>query len=203
VTISPALQAQFLRLILPRVKTHGRVFFRHLKCRHRKAEAIAEMIALSWKWFIRLVQQGKDPALFPTAIATYAARAVHSGRKLAGMERAKDVLSPLAQARHGFVVGTLPDFATLSGNPLSDALTDNTQTPPDEQVAFRLDFPAWLRTRTDRDRRVIQDLMVGERTAEVAARHGLTAGRVSQLRRDFLEDWHRFCGEPRDNAPGA
>ena len=43
----------------------------------------------------------------------------------------------------------------------------------------------------------------GERTSEVARKHGLTAGRVSQLRRDFLEDWYRFCGEPRDNTPGA
>jgi len=189
------VQAQFLQLILPRVKTHGRVFFRHLKCRHKKAEAIAEMVALSWKWVVRLVEMGKDPARFPTAIASYAARAVHSGRRLAGMERTQDVLSPLAQARHSFVVGKVPDFATLSVNPLSEALTDNTQTPPDEQAAFRLDFPAWLKTRTDRDRRVIEDLMVGERTGDVATRHGLTAGRVSQLRRDFLEDWQRFCGE--------
>src|SRR5207249_2469484 len=69
--LSSSVQAQFLRLILPRVKTHGRVFFRHVKCRHRKAEAIAEMIALSWTWFICLVQKGKDPARFPTAIASY------------------------------------------------------------------------------------------------------------------------------------
>jgi len=197
------LQAQFLRLILPRVKAHGRVFFRHFKCRDKKAEAIAEMVALAWKWFARLVELGKDPALFPTALAGYAARAVHSGRRLAGMERAKDVLSPLAQARHGFTVGRLPDFATLGGNPLSEALTDNTQTPPDEQAAFRLDFPAWLKTRTDRDRRVIEDLMVGERTGDVAARHGLTAGRVSQLRRDFLDDWRHFCGETDAAVSGA
>jgi hypothetical protein len=36
--------------------------------------------------------------------------------------------------------------------------------------------------------------MVGERTLDVADKHGLTAGRVSQLRRDFYQDWARFCG---------
>jgi len=209
------LQAAFLAL-LPRIKTHGRVVFRHLKGPDQKADAIAEMVALSWRWFLRLVQQGKDPALFPTAIASYAARAVHSGRRLAGMERAKDVLSPRAQHLHEFQVESLPistrqSFENLYSLPhgqrrqdaFEERLRDNTVTPVPDQVSFRLDFPALLKARTERDRRGRQDLVAGERTGDVAARHGLTAGRVSQLRRDFLEDWSRFCGEPRDNAPGA
>jgi hypothetical protein len=62
-----------------------------------------------------------------------------------------------------------------------------------EQVAFRLDFPAWRRTRCERDRGILDDLMAGERTGDVARRHGLSAGRVSQLRREFRDDWLRFC----------
>jgi hypothetical protein len=209
------LQAAFLAL-LPRIQTHGRVVFRHLKCPAQKADAIAEMVALSWQWFVRLVQQGKDPATFPATLATFAARAVQCGRRLARMERPRDVLSPRAQARHSFTVESLPlstraPFDNLYSLPggqrkqdaLEERLRDNTVTPVPDQVSFRMDFPAWLLTRTERDRRVIQDLMAGERTGNVAARHGLTAGRVSQLRRDFLEDWYRFCGEPRGNTPGA
>jgi hypothetical protein len=64
-----------------------------------------------------------------------------------------------------------------------------------DQVSFRLDFPAWLQTRTDRDRRMVEDLLAGECTGDVAARYGLTAGRVSQLRREFHDDWERFHGE--------
>ena len=64
-----------------------------------------------------------------------------------------------------------------------------------DQVAFRADFPAWLATRSQRDRRVVQDLMVGERTTDVADRHGLSQPRVSQLRREFREDWRAFHGE--------
>jgi len=74
-------------------------------------------------------------------------------------------------------------------------LRDNTQTPPDEQDAFRLDFPAWRLSRCERDRRLIDDLMIGERTKDVSRKHGLTQGRISQLRREFQEDWSRFCGE--------
>jgi hypothetical protein len=44
------------------------------------------------------------------------------------------VLSPLAQRRHGFAVGSLPAVSTLLGSVLEDALRDNTQTPPDEQA---------------------------------------------------------------------
>ncbi|HZY85531.1 MAG TPA: hypothetical protein VFE78_11925 [Gemmataceae bacterium] len=188
------LQAAFLALVLPKVVAHGRVYFRHLKA-ERKEDCIAEMVALAWKWHLRLAERGKDAARFPTAIATFAARAVRSGRRLAGMDRARDALSPLAQQRKGFAVGKLPDYSSLNGNAFDEALRDNTQTPPDQQCAFRIDFPAWRAGRTERDQRVLDDLMVGERTLEVAGRHGLSPGRVSQLRREFRTDWRRYCGD--------
>jgi hypothetical protein len=64
-----------------------------------------------------------------------------------------------------------------------------------EQVSFRLDFPCWLRTRTSRDRKLINDMLQDERTLDLAKKHGLSAGRVSQLRREFMASWERFCGE--------
>jgi hypothetical protein len=188
------LHAAFLS-ILPRIQLHGHVSFRHRKP-ERREEAVAEMIGLAWKWFVRLAEKGKDATEFPMVLARYAALAVHNGRRLCGQEKAKDVLSPRAQQLLGFTVSSLPDGSSLSSTAFAEALLDNTQTPPPEQVAFRLDFPAWRRTRSDRDRRVIDDLMLGERTLDVAAKHGLTAGRVSQLRRHFCEDWERFCGAP-------
>jgi hypothetical protein len=60
---------------------------------------------------------------------------------------------------------------------------------------FRTDFRAWRASRTERDRRILDDLMLGERTLDVAGKHGLSPGRVSQLRREFLLDWRRFCGD--------
>src|SRR5262249_56372109 len=96
-----------------------------------------------------------------SALDSCAARAVNSGRRVCGHERAKDVLSPVAQRRHGFAVEALPHatstshehlYASPHGQERLDAfeerLRDNTQTPPDEQAAFRIDFPAWRRTHT-------------------------------------------------------
>ena len=193
-TDSPApLHIVFLA-ILPRIERHGSVYFRHVKNAGLKEEFIAEMVALSWKWCVRLSRRGKDVTRFPSAIATFAAKAVRSGRRVCGQEKGKDVLSPLAQRRHGFAVGKLPDQ-----NPLSEALTDNTVTPVDEQVAFRMDFPQWLSTYSDRDRRVALDMMTGERTLDVSERFGLSPGRISQMRRQYHDDWLRF----QDGGPAA
>jgi hypothetical protein len=190
------LQVTFLTSVLPKVLSHGRVYFRHLRSAERKEEYVAEMVALAWKWHLRLAERGKDSTRFPTALATFAARAVRSGRKLAGMDRSKDVLSPLAQQRKGFAVGKLPDCSALDGSPLEEALHDNTKSPPDQQAMFRIDFPSWRASRNDRDRGVLDDLMLGERTLDVAGKHGLSPGRVSQLRREFHDDWEFFCAGP-------
>jgi hypothetical protein len=197
------LHAAFLAIV-PRIERHGEVYFRHVRCPHRKADLIAEMVAVSWRWFVRATQKGKDVSQFVAAIATYAARHVRSGRRLCGQEKAKDALSPLAQTRHNFVVEKLPDFSTLSSNPFAEALRDNMQTPPPEQAAFRIDFPQWLATLATRNRDIAQDMALGHRTRELSKKYGVCPGRVSQLRREFHDDWQRFCGDgPGDDTPTA
>jgi hypothetical protein len=205
-----ALHAAFLT-ILPRIQLHGEISFRGMKCPESRSEAVAETVALAWKWFTRMAQKGKDATQFPAALATFAARAVQSGRRLCGQEKARDVLSPRAQKRHGFQVEPLPAStrsprerrSAPGGQKEQDVfeqrLADNTRTPPCDQAAFRIDFKNWLATRTDRDRRIIEDMAVGERTQDLARKHGVSQGRVSQLRREFHSDWERFCGE----LPGA
>jgi hypothetical protein len=189
-----ALHTRFLQ-ILPRIERHGRIAFRDVRCPHRKEEALQEMRALAWRWFVRLVKKGKDPAKFPSALAVFAARRVRSGRLLCRHEKSRDAMSPRAQRMHSFTLEALHQANSLSGAPYAEALRDNSRTPPPDQVAFRHDFPAWRRTRSERDRRIIDALMVGDRGLDIARRHGLTPARVSQLRRDFHGDWTRFCGD--------
>jgi hypothetical protein len=207
------LHARFLGL-LPRIEQHGRIFFRFLKCPHRQAEALAEMRALVWRWSLRLAQQGRDASAFGTALATFAARAVHSGRRLCGQEKARDVLSPRAQQRHGFAVEELPASTasaheTLHGTVLGqrqqdvfeERLRDNTVTPVPDQVCFRIDFPAWLATLTARERRIIRAMARNERTSDLSRQFEVSPSRISQLRAEFHADWERFCADPGADMP--
>jgi hypothetical protein len=162
-----SLHDQFVNHIMPAVERHARIYFRHVRCPHRKQEAVAEAVALAWRWFLRLAQRGKDGAQYPSAIATFAARAVSNGRRLCGKEKPKDVLSPVAQRRRGFAVKSLPNHSTLSTSPLMDALRDNTQSPVDDQVCFRIDFGAWLGTMGARNRHIVTDMAKGDRTQEL------------------------------------
>src|SRR6266576_1447088 len=101
------LHAAFL-VLLPKLQTHAAVYFRDVRCPDQKADKLAECEALAWKWFLRLHEQGKDIHQFLMAFIFLVARAVKSGRRACGMERADDVLSPVAQRRHSFTVEALP-----------------------------------------------------------------------------------------------
>jgi hypothetical protein len=151
-----------------------------------REELTAEAVALSWKWWLRLRERGKDPRAFVSAIATFACRVVHSGRRLCGMDRAKDVLSCRAQHIHSFSVGKLPDVSSLAGNPLTEALEENTVTPVDQQAAFRHDFPLWLSGLDEQRRTIILMMMGGERTSDIAAKVDKSPARISLMRQEFF-----------------
>jgi FixJ family two-component response regulator len=79
-----------------------------------------------------------------------------------------------------------------------ERLRDNRTTPILNQVQFKIDFRAWLATLTPREHRLIRAMASNERTKDIARQFGVSPGRVSQLRREFKQDWERFCsdGEP-------
>jgi len=214
-TNSPAsipLHVTFLTLV-PRIETHARIYFRFVDCPETRADKVAEAVALTWRWFVRLADRGKDVTTFPAAFASLVTKVVKSGRRLCGQEKVKDVLSPLAQQRHGFKVESLPSstsalrqklFSNLHGQRHLDAyeerLQDNTQTPVPDQAAFRIDFSAWLETLTARERRVIRAMAQNEHTKELSRTFEVSPARISQLRRQFQEGWMAFCEERAEDA---
>jgi hypothetical protein len=182
---------------LPRFLAHARFAFRRVGCPEARADRVAETLALAWRHFAALSRRGKRPEEFVTTLALRCSQAVKAGRKLVGCEGGKDVLSPVAQVRHGFAVVRLPDRdLALECHPLPDelaeALTDNTRSAVPEQVAFRVDFPRWRSSLRRRDRKILDALAGGERPTDVAHRFALSKGRVSQLRREFEWGWREF-----------
>jgi hypothetical protein len=182
---------------LPRFEAHARFAFRRLGCPHARADRVAETIGLAWRHFAALARRGKRPEEFVTTLALRCSQAVKAGRRLAGCETGQDVLSPVAQVRHGVSVVRLPDHDRefdrhpLPGE-LAEALTDNTKSAVPEQAAFRVDFPRWRASLRRRDRKILDALAGGERTADAARRFKLSPGRISQLRREFEQSWREF-----------
>jgi len=189
-----AAQHEFL-VLLPQLELHARIYFRDVRCAASKADKVAETVALAWRWYLRLLARRRSVHGFSGRFIRFAARAVKCGRRVCGQESSKDAFSTTCRLRRGLVVTRLADYDGSGDNPLSEALAENRRTPPDEQAAFRIDFREWLQSRTDRDRRIVNDLMMGERALDVSRRHGVSAARISQLRRAFQCDWCSFCGE--------
>jgi hypothetical protein len=114
------------------------------------------------------------------------------------------VFSSAAQGRQGVSLVSL--HVTRSGAEIwEDALADNRSTPIPDQVAFRLDFPAWLRRLNRRDRKLVVFLSLGNTPAEAAERFGVSRARVSQLRFELQSSWQAFQGEvpPRPRRQGS
>jgi hypothetical protein len=213
-SLSPSndrLHTRFLA-ILPRIELHARISFRDVKCAGQKADCIAETIALCWKWFRRLAERGQDAQEFVSALAGYATRAVRSGRRLCGQLPINDVLSELAQLRHGFKVRPLPSSTPTSSevrcstihsqqvfDTYAERLRDNTVTPPPDAAAFRIDFPQFLNSLIDRDRQLAEYLSLGHQAMKAADRFGLSPGRVTQLRQRWRKECRLSQGDEDDD----
>ena len=201
------LQAQFL-VLMPKLLLHARIYFRNIKCRDKKADKIQECLALGWKSFLQLHENGKDINEFVMVFVYMIARAVKCGRRACGQEKAKDVMNEWEQHRQGFKVESLPTSTSTSYENLSrpqgqrtmdaieERLQDNTITPVPDQVQFRMDFPAFLNSITPRDRKLAEYLGLGHKANHAAEMFNLTPGRVTQLRQQWQREWRVFQGEP-------
>ena len=196
---SESWQSGFLQF-LPAVQQHAKIRFRRLTA-DRREEAIQETIAAACAIYQVAVAQGKLNVVRPSSLADFAARHVRTGRHVGGRQNAaRDVMSPLCQRRYGIQVVSLdrhrvpPSLRDGTDGWKRIAVEDRKANIPDLS-AFRIDFSAWLRSLTRRDRSIISALTSGETTKAVAEQFGLSESRVSQLRRRFEKLWRSFQGE--------
>jgi hypothetical protein len=101
---------------------------------------------------------------------------------------AKEPLSRYAQIGSGIQV------EQCHGNWLDLLVEDKRASVPD-QVAAKLDVGAWFATLSCRMKQIARDLAYGFSTSEVAEKHGVTPGRISQLRRSLAASWSAFQQE--------
>ena len=183
----PAYHTKFLTM-LPAITHYADLAFRTLDLEARE-DAVTEVIASAFVAYARLAELGKTDVAYPTVLALYGIRRYWHGRRVGTKASSKDVYAQRPNA------GQRRHLGTPREQRWQEALVDDTKSPVPDQAAFRVDFPQWLRTLTDRDRDVALGLCQGERPVDVARYHGISRGRVSQLRAKLHDGWLRFHGE--------
>ena len=182
-------QAEFVAM-LSTIEAQLRREFRHLGP-EAAGEAVQEGVAGSFAAFIRLQQKGRAADAYPGVLARFAARQVRAGRRVGGSLNISDPLSRYAQRRKGIQVKRIDRRCTGSGAWIEAAVADRRTSIPD-RVALRVDVPQWLHGLSRRMRRIAKDLAIGFTTGEAADKYGVTAGRISQIRRELYRSWERF-----------
>ncbi len=159
--------------ILPHIQQKLRLAFCHLDPESQE-DATAEAIAHCLLAYVRLHEQGRTEAANPSSLAWYASRQIKRGRPAVGRMNSKEPLSRYAQISNG------SRLVQWNGEWIDKLVADKRATVPD-QVAAKMDFHAWFATLTKRMKQIAKDLALGFSTSEVARKHGVTAGRISQM----------------------
>jgi hypothetical protein len=188
-------------LMLPSIQKHAAVSFRHLKPEARE-EAIQEVVANSLRAYVRLVQLGKVDLAYPTVLAKFGVAQVKDGRKVGNRLNVNDVSSQYAQRLKGFTVERL-DHYDEEENQWQEILIEDKNAGPADVATTRLDFAEWLRMLPPRVRRIAKLLATREKTSTVAKKFEVSAGRISQLRRELASSWKKFQGEEDSTAAKA
>lgn len=187
----PTWHEQFLTHVLPSVQAIARIRFGSLPLVEQE-EGVAEATAIAILAFVRLLKRGKDPIAFAGRLAKIAVLRVLTGRLAGSPDNSSDVLSRLARQRHGHHFQDLDTESCLSGSDWESALVENGRITPADLAASRIDFSEWLGRMKTRRRKIAEALAAGYHTDEVAELFSLSAGRVSQLRREFEKSWNEF-----------
>jgi len=190
--ITPAWHEIFLRMA-PAIERHAKIAFRGLRAEAR-AETVQDVLCNVCSAMAGLAEPGKLDLAYPSVLARFGVAQVKDGRKVGCPLNVRDVSSPYCQRARGVVMERLDKYDAEEECWQEVLVPDRTCTPA-QLAASRIDFPAWLQTLKPRDRKIAMKLATGETTSKVGRLHRISAGRVSQLRRELHEAWLRFHGE--------
>jgi hypothetical protein len=189
---SPDWHIVFLDM-LPAISRQAAIAFRAAAPELRE-ELIAAVTANCLVAFVRLIELRKLERAFPSALARYGILQIRAGRRVGSRLRAGELLSGHAQRRGGYSVESLDRF-DRDENGWREIVLEDRRAGPAEVAACRIDFADWLRQLPARLREIALVLAGGESTSRTARMFGVTAARISQLRRWLKESWEAFQGE--------
>jgi len=188
----PAWHPQYMAM-LPAIVRHARIASRDLDAEARE-EFVQEVVANTLAAFVRLVALDKADIAYAGPLAAYAVAQIREGRQVGTRLNGHDVTSPYCQIQKHVAVKRL-DHYDREQDGWREVLVEDRHAGPAETAASRIDFPAWLKTLSRRNRKIALKLALGEATRHVARLFHLSDGRISQLRRELERSWQAFHGE--------
>ena len=192
---------QFLAL-LPQIIVRAKIAFSHLRPEAR-AEMVQEVVCNALQAFVRLVQLKKTSIAYAAPLAQFGIKQALDGRKVGGHLNSLDISSAYCQRLHRLVVDRLDRHDKDEENAWCEVLVEDRRAGPAEIACTKIDFEEWLKSLPVRYRRLAQYLSLGNRTSDAAKKFRVSDGRVSQLRRELAQSWHRFVGDEPGGAAMA
>jgi hypothetical protein len=154
-------------------------------------DAVQELIAIAFDIYQKSVRKGKQ--VFYTPIKDFAIKKYKDGRRFLGSSTT-DLLAERTRILKRSDVCSLTLFDVREGSLhfMIDKWNNVSRT-----VQFKIDFfETWLQQQTERDRAIIIDLAMGETTGDVARKHGVSDGLISQYRKRYKASWNAFINPP-------
>lgn len=168
------VQIIFDRDYLPEVLDKAKQTFSRTTDRESK---VCDAVSVAWELFLQA------PDAPPWSIALYAIRRVKVGRQFRQSVRSIDGKQVCGVEKPTRLDGFDPvELAWIGDNPA-------------ELAALRIDFPPFVASLSTRHRVFLTAVLQGHSTNEIAAMVGVSAGRVSQMRRELIEAWQMFVSD--------
>jgi len=179
----------FLSLLSP-ISRYACRAFRFLNPEARD-EAVQEVVAKAFVAYRGLIERGRMEAVAPAPLARFAIAQTKAGRCVGGRLNSDDVSSRHCQLRRGIGLRSLERIDDATGS-WKEILIEDPSATPAEVAAIRLDFQCWLGTLPRRQRQIAELLSTGETTQAAAKLFDVSPGRISQIRNQLEESWHKF-----------
>lgn len=140
-------------------------------------ELVCDAVSVAWELAVRERSQKRG---HPGSVAAFAVKRVASGLQFPLSER--DLRHPTPRSR------PLPLKLEFDTN----ISKNEERTCPVEQARLRIDFSAWLRSLTARQREVAESLATRHTVREIAERSGCTTNAVRMMRMALRRSYQAF-----------
>ena len=155
-------------------------------------ELVQDATASAAEMLDAVEKAGKTP--FPNSIAYYSIQRTKSGRRSYGDMRS-DVMSPGFQMDHeGSVCSMQEPVCAEEELTVGDTIASKSEDMA-SKVLRQIDWDAFLDRLDARKRRIVEELMFGYGTGDIARLFSISAARIVQLKREIAQDIKSFMGD--------